>query len=262
MNAAPPATWALLLEAREGSCLGPLRRVPGLEVCARASELWLRGPEPDEAVRGALRALPASVRWAIDREGLLLPPGARLPVGKLPAGPWWPLGRWLQARLPEGERGPAPTPGPLPVHLVRVGPDDPCPAPELMRLPLVALAGWAEEASALRLARLSLAVDPGPPARALVRGEPLPPLAGERFVVAEGLAWPVGWAPRPRLDPGALALALGLLPGELALLDPQGGRETVPGGAFVPATRAAIRAACRPEVAGRPASGTEPGAGP
>lgn len=258
-------TWALRLEPREGPALGPLRRMPGpeappgltgLEVCLEGAALWLRGPDPDDGLAATLRALPASARFVVDEQGLLRPPGARLPVGRLPRGPWWPLARWLRPRLPEGGRDPAPAPEPLALRLVRAGPDDVHPDPELLRLPLAALAAWAEEASALRLARLSLAVDTGDPPRALVRGQPLPPLPGERLVVVEGVAWPVGYAPRPGLDPGALSLTLALLPGELALLDPQGGREVVPGGAFVPATRAAIRAAWAAR-----SGGAGPGAG-
>ena len=238
---AGPSVWALRLDPALAPALGPLRRAAGLEVCETEGALWVRGPA-DPGLEQALRALPAEARWSVDAAGELRPAGARLPVGRLPLGPWWPLARWLVPGLPDA-RDPQPAPAPLPLQLVRAGAEDPPAPPALLCLPLDHLAAWAEEAPALRLAPLELCLHPGPPALALVRGDPLPPLPGERFSLAEGVAVACGWVPRPRLDPGALALVLGLLPGEVALLRPDRAPERVPGGAFAPARRSAIRAA-------------------
>lgn len=232
-------TWALVLDPAHAAALGPLRRASGLEVCRAGDELWVRGAG-DEAESRELLALPALRRYGLSGRGELLPRGARLPVGAAPIGPWWPLARWLAPGLPPETDQAAPPPAPVALELVPAGPDDPAPPAALLCLPLAELAAWVESAPAVRLQRLELALDGQ---RALVRGDPLPPLPGQRLALLGQVALPLGWSWRPRLDPEALALALGLLPGELALLLPGGSREQVPSNAFAPLSRAGVRSA-------------------
>lgn len=228
-------SWALELDPADAGSLGGLRLEPGLEVCEEDARLWLRGPERSGLARRLLR-LPARARYAV-REGALVPLGARLPTGRLPGGRWEPLGDWLQL-----DPGPAALPAELPAPVTLQVLPARAPAAGLPGLLLTAADGWrrwAETASELRLRRLRFALDRQ--GRALIRGEPLPPLPGERWVEAEGVAVPCGYAWSPALDAATCAVVLGLLPGDLALLHPDGDWERLDASAFVAATRAAVR---------------------
>jgi hypothetical protein len=103
---------------------------------------------------------------------------------------------------------------------------------------LQAFAAYAEGAPAVRLDRLRFAADGE---RALLWGDPLPPLPGDRYAECAGVAAPCGYAWRPAVDAGSLAGALGLADGDLALLATDGTWQRVPATSFVRARRSAVR---------------------
>jgi hypothetical protein len=74
-----------------------------------------------------------------------------------------------------------------------------------------------------------------------VRGQPLPPLSGERFVECEGVAIPAGWHWSPNVEAVVLRELLCLTAGDVALLHVSGDYELVAAANFVQATRSAVR---------------------
>jgi hypothetical protein len=229
-------SWALELAPEDAASLRALRLEPGVEVHVGGGRLWLRGPRR-EGLAARLLTLPARRRYQIDGERLL-PLGARLAVGAPPPGPWVALDTWLAVEVGElalsAERPPS--------VVLRVVPAPPRAAasPTLLCTSAPRWRRWASTASAVRLARLRFAV--ARDGRVLVRGDPLPPLPGDRWLEAGGVAVPCGYAWDPPVDASTCAVALGLLPGDLALLHPDGDHERLDASAFVVATRAAALA--------------------
>ncbi|MCO5165758.1 MAG: hypothetical protein M9894_05245 [Planctomycetes bacterium] len=246
--------WALRVDgppARLVARLGPLRLASGVAACvdgdpaagalARGDEVvvWLRGEALDPDLDRRLRAT-GGQRFEVAPDGALRPPGRRLPVGRLPAGPWRPLAALL-APAEAVARDAAPG-ARAPLRLVR---DPAAPeAPTALLVAAEALAAWAATASQARLVRLEVARRADAP-EALVRGRPLPPLPGARLVVRGGVAVPAGLALAPALDPAALAALFDLAPGDLALVSGDVGDaaavERVAHAAFAPLTRSLAR---------------------
>jgi hypothetical protein len=93
-----------------------------------------------------------------------------------------------------------------------------------------------------RLDRWSFAMETT--GRVAVRGRPLPPIAGTRYIEQEGVAAPAGWSWVPRLSAQVVREALQLDAGDLALLHDDGTWDYIAAEDFVRATRSAIRLSC------------------
>ena len=89
--------WALRMPIDRASTAATLRLSHGVMVCHRGEELWLRG---GEATHRAVQALPCTARYVVTSGDYLAPPGARVPVARLPEGPWTPIAHWFPPRLP------------------------------------------------------------------------------------------------------------------------------------------------------------------
>jgi hypothetical protein len=99
---------------------------------------------------------------------------------------------------------------------------------------------YATEAPQVRLDRWQFAVaDDG---RVIVRGEPLPPLPGQRWVEREGIAVPAGWQWSPPVDAAIVRAVFRLEPGDFALWHTDGTWQRIRARDFVPASRSAARA--------------------
>lgn len=107
-----------------------------------------------------------------------------------------------------------------------------------IRLPLAEIVAWAEAAPSAALSALRGAVGRG---RVLVRGECLPPLAGERFWGERVLA-PLGLVPAPGVAETALREAAGVSLNELLVLTREGA-EAIAESAFEQLSRARLRLA-------------------
>jgi hypothetical protein len=180
--------------------------------------------------------LPGAQRFAVQADGALIPDSARLPRGKLPEVDWQPLSAWISlAPQPAAFAGELRRRAAL--RLVRTGQEESA---------CVLLTPWAEwqayalSASALRLRPLRFAVcDDG---RTLLRGNPLPPLLGERYVEHGGIAVPCGWSLAPALDPPIIRELLGIPAADLALFKEDISWEWIRAERFVSATRSSVRA--------------------
>jgi hypothetical protein len=215
-----------------------LRGVAGVKVCTSGDAIWLRIDVGGESLDRRLRALPGARRFTVLADGQLLAPGARVPQGRVPPGPWVGLAGWLEVELP-----PAAFAGQWPrgvaFRLVRSTESEASPVRSLLTTMRDWLA-YASEAPSVRLDRLRFAATED--GRVLVLGEPLPPIAGQRLVEHDGLVVPAGWAWLPAVDAPVVRRLLGLKLDDRALLHPDGTFEQIAGDDLATATRAAVRA--------------------
>jgi hypothetical protein len=243
--------WAAALPIAHAAHLGRFRLRGGIEVCQQGETLWLSGNDL-EAVDVTLRGLPDVRRFRCLQDDQLIELEQRVPSHMLPAGTWVPLGAWLKGMLPQCA-WPGQAPPKIALRLERaVTPQE----PTLLELPLPAWQAYVATAPQVRLDRLSFALDSRK--RVLVRGTPLPPLAGRRFVEFDGIAVPIGWHWTPAVDAQTVRQCLqldshedealqtqgelGKGRGDLALLTSEDCQwERIPGDAFVQATRSAVR---------------------
>ena len=84
----------------------------------------------------------------------------------------------------------------------------------------------------------------------VVRGRPLPSIAGKRLVEQKGVAVLAGWCWEPAVDVAVVRRLLDLSQGDLALLHDDGSFDVVPASAFVRASRSAVRLSAREEAHG------------
>jgi hypothetical protein len=158
-----------------------------------------------------------------------------VPSGFLPDGPWTPLKEWLQPAAP-----PTLLPGKVTsrasLRLVRTT------AERNANLVCVGFRAWrdyAVSAPQIRLHRLSFAVSGD--AQTLIRGEPLPPLPGTRYVEIDGVAVPLGLTWSPAIDAEVVRESLGLDAHDIGLFTLAGVCEVIRADDFIRATRSAVR---------------------
>ncbi len=234
--AASARPWAICLGKADAAAVGRLRQVAGIEVCELPDQVWLRGPGLDEKLQRRLAAVPGARRFHVLPDGQLQPVASQLPHNWLPRGPWISLPKWLALGLP-----PASLAGRsdqrTPMVLVRSA------HPETASVLLTTIDRW--EAYAVRAPQLRLdcwqfamADDGG----VVVRGEPLPPLPGQRWVDREGIAVPAGWCWSPPVEAVIVRAVFGLEPGDFALWQTDGTWQRIRAADFTPASRAAARA--------------------
>ena len=109
----------------------------------------------------------------------------------------------------------------------------------LLRTSAATWVAYGETAAQVRLDRWTFAINDN--GDVLIRGQPLPPIPGDRLVEVEGIVVPAGWTWSPALAASVLRQVCGLETGELALLHPDGGWERVSASCFVRASHSAIR---------------------
>jgi hypothetical protein len=223
------------MPVEHAAAAAPLRKHSDVEVCVAGELLWLRGTHWSDELDQSFRKILGADRFrrlADDKIALL---NCILPSGLLPQGTWSPLDAWLQPVAP---------PTVLPscdfqctsLRLVRSAVERPA---NLLEVDFHTWHEYAASAPKVRLSRLSFAVsDDG---RALIRGEPLPPLPGVRYVETHGVAAPVGWTWSPAVDADVLRQAIGLADGAIALYNVDGNCDVIESDDFVRATRSAVR---------------------
>ncbi len=229
------ADWAVRLALSDATATAALRLRAGVDVLVQGAELWVRGGAFDDETETALRKLPCTARYAVQVDGALLAWGERIPCGSLPEGTWTPIAEWVRPRPQDAARPGEPSRRVTP-RLVRGSTEREA---AILVAGSVAFAAWAETAPAVRLKPLVFALcEDG---RVLVRGKPLPSIAGTRFAEEGGIAVPCGWAFQPPIDAAVLREALGLAHGDLALFSEDGSWERIPREALVRASRSAVR---------------------
>jgi hypothetical protein len=232
--------WAEVAAARVPAvglaALAAVRCRPGVGVVLVGKSAWATFPAGDGEVIRCLMPVPG-VEFFARRGGAWARFGHRLPTADAPPA----VGMTPSDRvvLPEPvEPIATATVGP-PVRLTIVRGGGPRPATAL-RCAVAALARWADVAPARDLAAVRAARTGD---RALLLGERLPAVPGERFW-GEWVLVPLGFRAEPALPNDVLRAACGVGAEELLLLDGHGA-EAVPVAAFEPLTRAGVRLANR-----------------
>ncbi|HAM70552.1 MAG TPA: hypothetical protein DCM86_02800 [Verrucomicrobiales bacterium] len=230
----PP--WAIRLARENAHALAPLRRVPGVEVCEQGPVIWVRGTEGQELPPSLLRGLPADGRYTWLGGSRVLSLDRRIPSSELPGDGWCSLAEWIHPGLPPCVETAATRPSPLSLRLERSSNEQPA---TLLLTPFLEWERFAAGAAEVRLAPLSFAANSS--GHALVRGTPLPPLPGRRWVERQGIAVPEGFTWAPAVGISVLRSLLGAAPGMLVLWLEEGDHWRVLEEQFIAATRWAIR---------------------
>lgn len=229
--------WAVRLPPGAAASAAALRLRPGISATEDGDWVWLRGDDLDEELDLELRKLPGAVRHLIGDAGAVTEIGRRLPSGELPADAHWvPLSSWAAVK-PQ----PAALSGALPdratLRLERANAEQPA------TILLTTIQDFADYATAAPLVRLrALRVAASADGRAVLRGDPLPPLPGRRYAEFEGIAAPCGFAISPPLEPAVLRALLDLSPDDLALFHQDGTYERIDASSFARASRGTARA--------------------
>lgn len=215
--------------------LDTLRTVAGLEVCCETDWIWLRIATPSDADQVRLQGLASAELFWLLSDGQLVRVDARVPRGYLPEGAWCPLQDALVVELPTAA---------LPGTLSEPARFRLCPVTEFREpnILLVSVTCWREYGSVaprVRLKRWWFAVSAE--GNVLVRGTPLPPLPGTRFVESCGIAVPAGHTWTPTVQAEILAGKFGVSENDLLLWMSDDRCELIRAEQFVRATRSAIR---------------------
>ena len=221
-----------MAEPRPGN-LTPSRPSPLTPTLSPSASAKATADRPaGEGVAGA-----AAVPRDIDRSapGELRKIGHRIPGGSLPSLAWQPLEKWLQVEISTLAL-PGNPPSPVALRLVRSSREE---DPELLLVDLPALAQFVAMAPLVRLARLHYAVDDS--GQALVRGRPLPPLSGRRFVLHGSVAVPAGFAWEPAVGVDVLERCFGATGGALVVWNEDGTITRLHTEQFVPVSRSGLR---------------------
>lgn len=228
-------SWAASLPLTAVASLGPLRFLPSTEALVLEQVIWLRGQELSDADELRLRQVPGADRFQVNSRGELIPAGALLPCGRLPAGNWQPLRDWLKPELPALRIVAGSWPK-IPLSLVR---DTQLRNVSALLTTIDVWQDYALAAPQVRLNPLQFAMNSQ--RQVLIVGTPLPPLAGERFWEEQGLFLAAGWTWSPAVDAALVREALQLTPNDVALWHADRW-ELLRRSDFVAARRAAVRA--------------------
>ncbi len=231
--------WVARMAVADAPQLAALRLVPGLEFGEMAGVIWLRGPALAEGLLLGLRRISGLELYRILPGGALRREGMRVPEGRLPPMRWQPLRNAFPVRLPLSSIAATRVENDVarvPVKLVRSANERPAGA---LLTDILTWLDWATKAPEIRLNALRFAAAQS--GRVWIEGKPLPPIAGERYHLSEGVAAPAGYEWSPALDPKVLARWLSLAAGDTAFCDVEGRWEIIKTEQFIPATRAAAR---------------------
>lgn len=231
--------WAISLAIGDAPQLAALRKVPRVEVCTIGDSVWCRGDAWNDAVERQLLALPGAYRYEIVADEQITPAGQLVPTARLPDGAWIPLANWLELELPPARTAVRPRSidlEPVQLRLVRSACER---AASCLLTTMPQLQSYAETAAAIRLAQWSFVLRTD--GSCIVRGIPLPPIAGTQLVEIDGLLVPAGWEWRPAVDAQTVRTLLGLQAKDIALFDRAGSWELIAPEQWVQATRSAIR---------------------
>ena len=240
--------------------LARVRLLPGLEALTAATgqcdtggingSLWVRGPRLAHGAMVLLGGVPWEVFYGIVEGSGLRRAGRLLPEEKLPEGPWQSLETLIRPFIPVPMMPGNPT-SKTPVEL---RPDPVFRQANLLRASMQDWLDFGNTASEIRLRRLIWALDTHRSGSVLIRGTPLPPLAGALFAEVSGIAVPAGYQWWPHISAESLRTALRIAPTEIAIIEKADRHaddakatgnacewRRVPRSAWLPATRSTIR---------------------
>jgi len=233
------AAWALRLQVEHARRLVGLRGLAEVQICLAGDNVWAAGPLLDEETDTRLRKIRGADRLSVDEQERVSRPGARVPIGRLPAGGWMEIREFFVPAAPTSMLA-----GVLhdrvPLCRVRSGRER---EPEAL---LTDRSTWLDHSAAASRVRLEpLRFAAAPDGRVLILGRPLPPLRGTVFVRFGRVVVPCGWHWDPPVDERVLESLFGGEPDDLLVLRTDGGVDRIAAGDFVAATRSAARLTAR-----------------
>jgi len=224
-----------LFKTRDLPSLADYRHEDGLEVAFTEDETcFVRLPQT-EKFEQTLRRLPCLKRWSLQENSQLIPAGKTLPERVLPSLSWLPLHTLLPA-VPIPPKENESFFGHLSFSLRA---DTEIREPSGLILPFPDFASWVETAPSPRLDRLRFALSEQ--GRAIVLGQPLPPLAGISVYLKNQILIPSGFA----LPPYILSEDLTGSPNETLFIEGNGVFHRISNELFVDVSRAAVRLTTR-----------------
>jgi hypothetical protein len=228
--------WAICIERAEAAALASLRLLGGIEVAEQGGLIWLRGQRGDERLAARLASLPARDRCEWIAPNQLRKLQERIPTGRLPDLQWNQLDTWLQVEVPTAAF-PGRAPAPVLLRLLRSTQEREA---ELLLTTLEDLKQFIITAAQVRLERLQFAANAE--GHVVVRGKPLPPLPGRRFVLDGGVGVPAGFSWEPAVSVDVLAICFGASGDATVLWNEDGTCTRLHSEQFVPLSRSAVRA--------------------
>lgn len=204
----------LRIPAEYRNALANVRHWPELRMAPDGDYVWVTGLKAEQLKSPDIRSLPG-VAFFEERNSRLYEPGKLLPAGPVPALLWTPLKRALPVGMPDLNHNYFQLEEAVRVQLTAARQEHEAQA---MRLPLAALAKYAQQAPAVRLQPLRWSVIGQ--REALVLGAPLLPLKFATYWLQHRLLLPVGMQLNAPMFARALSNKLCPNPGELALLVP------------------------------------------
>jgi hypothetical protein len=228
--------WSICLAREDAGSLATLRLTSGIEVGDHGATVWLRGQRGDEKLEAKLSALPARARYEWLSSNQLRRIDQRIPTDSFPVVPWQSLNTWLQVEMPSAAI-PAEPPLSVPLRLVRSNVEQ---EPELLLTRLDDLIRFASMAAQVRLERLQFAANGT--AEVLVRGRPLPPVPGRRFVLHGSVAVPAGFSWEPKVSADVLIRRFAVSSDALVVWNEDHTITRLHSEQFVPLSRSALRA--------------------
>lgn len=225
----------LRIERRFAETLGRVCNRAELSIGETEQHLWVRWEQEKAALDGDLLSLPA-VRFAVLEDGQLIERGRSVPLGYLPEVAWTPIAEWMTIQI-EAPALAATIPAPVRLQMRT---SDAVQESSVLVASRHTWRDYAETAPQVRLNRLVFAQNGDQ--EVIVRGTPLPPIAGTYFVEQAGVAAVAGWTWSPPIAAEVLARSLQISGDDLALLHADGSWEAIRGEEFVRATRTAVRA--------------------
>ena len=231
--------WAARLPRESAGTAAALRLRTDLLVADAADHLWLRGQTLAPELELELRKLSGAERFDLSDGGALTPRGSRVPTMSLPAELNWQKPDEYFRLTPQ----PAALAGEVSARVTLSVVRDPDLREREANVLVASLRAWVQYASNAPIVRLRpLRFAASADGRVLLRGTPLPPLAGRRYVEQEGVALPSGFVFSPALDAAGVRALVCTDPQSLALFHEDGTYERIDAEEFVPASRAAARA--------------------
>src|SRR4051812_33209224 len=228
--------WAIYIAKEDSATLATLRLINGIEVAETDGQIWLRGKIGSETLEPKLGSLPALERFEWLDGNKLRRIDQRVPSRRLPELPWKPISAWSQVRLPLAAF-PADLPAKAALRLARSTDEQP---PTLLLTSIGDFTAFSKNAAAIRLNPLRFAANAA--GEVLIRGNPLPPLPGRRFVLHGLIAAPAGFSWRPAVAIEVLERSFNVSGDALIVWHEDGTITRLHTEQFISATRSAVRA--------------------
>lgn len=226
--------WIARLPLTEALCAARLRIDASIRAAEQDGFLWLCATGACDAEEFRQR-LPEAMLFDILDDDQLVRWGDRVPTDRLPDVDWRPLIELLPVETPIALHAGRPKNR----SRLTLVPSSKEQTPSVHVTTLEAWAKYAIKAPEVRLLRWRFAVSVA--GDAIIRGEPLPPLRGRRYVDHAGLACPVGWTWHPAIDVNILRETLSVQSDDLAIME-NSSFKIIEARHFVQATRSAVRA--------------------